>query len=105
VVYVRDAGGITTYRRRDGESSTGRLARLLAGEHDGTVAAIPTANAPTWVALLRDDLAIPGGSAGYILDARRTGAESLARAPAADLVAELVPARAAAPAAAAARRS
>jgi hypothetical protein len=59
-------------------------------------------NAPTWVALLRDDLAIPGGSAGYILDARRTGDETLARAPAADLVAELAPAPAAAPAAPAA---
>ncbi len=91
VVYVRGPGGITTYRRRDGETTAGRLARLLAGKHDGTLAAIPTANAPTWVALLRDDLAIPGGSAGYILDVRRTGGESIARAQATDLVAELSP--------------
>jgi hypothetical protein len=105
VVYVRGPGGITTYRRRDGESPTGRLARLLAGDHDGAVAAIPMANAPTWVALLRDDLAIPAGSAGFILDARRTGAETLARAPAAELVAELAPVPAAPPGAATAGRA
>lgn len=87
-VYVRGPGGITAYRRRDGETSAGRLARLLAGEHDGDVAAIPTANAPTWVSLLRDDLALPAGSAGYILDARRTGG-TLARLEATDLIAEL----------------
>jgi hypothetical protein len=90
-VYVRAPAGISAYRRRDGEPTAGRLARLLAGEHDGTVPAIPTANAPTWVALLRDDLAIPPGSAGYILDARRTGGEPLTRQGAAALVAELAP--------------
>ena len=90
VVYVRGPDGVTTYRRRDGESPAGRFARLLAGEHDGALTAIPAADAPTWVALLRDDLAIPDGSAGYILDARRPG-EPLARALATDLVAELAP--------------
>jgi hypothetical protein len=91
MVYVRGPEGITTYRRRDGETSAGRLARLHAGEHDGAVAAIPTVNAPTWLALLRDDLTIPRGSAGYILDARRADRDTLARAEATDLVAELAP--------------
>jgi hypothetical protein len=91
VVYVRGPAGITLYRRRDGEPTAGRLARLLTDEPDDTVTAIPTANAPTWVALLRDDLPLPGGSAGYILDARRTGGESLARLAAIDLIAELAP--------------
>src|SRR5690606_38903307 len=44
IVYVRGPGGVTAYRRRDGETSAGRLARLLAGEHDGDVAAIPAAD-------------------------------------------------------------
>jgi hypothetical protein len=91
VVYVRGPGGVTTYRRRDGEPAAARLARLLGGEHDGAVASIPAANAPTWVALLRDDLALPTGSAGYVLDARRTGPDAIARATAAELVAELAP--------------
>ncbi|MGN6106626.1 MAG: MXAN_6230/SCO0854 family RING domain-containing protein [Kofleriaceae bacterium] len=91
VIYVRGADAIHSYRRRDGESSATRLGRLLAGEHDGEVAAISAADAPTWVALLRDDLDLPRGSSGYVLDARRTGGEALARLDAADLVAQLQP--------------
>lgn len=91
IVYVRERdGAITTYRRRDGEAAEARLARLLAGtpaDGDGTLAAIPQANAPTWFALLRDDLTIPTGSAGYVLDAR-CGGTWLA---AGDLLAELRP--------------
>ncbi len=90
LVYVRERDGeITQYRRRDGETTVGRLARLLADtDDDGTLAAIPAANAPTWFALLDDTLAIPTGSEGYILDARRTG-PNITRLAASDLVAHL----------------
>jgi hypothetical protein len=90
LVYVRERdGAITQYRRRDGETTVGRLARLLADlDDDGKLAAIPPANAPTWFALLDDDLAIPSGSEGYVLDARRTG-PAVTRLAAADLVAQL----------------
>jgi Prokaryotic RING finger family 4 len=90
-IYVRGPAGISVYRRRDDEPTTCRLARLLAGDHDATVAAIPAANAPTWVALLRDDLPFPRGSAGYILDARPSTGELLARQGASALISELAP--------------
>jgi len=90
LVYVRERdGAITQYRRRDGETTVGRLARLLGDQgDDGTLAAIPPANAPTWFALLDDTLALPTGSEGYVLDARRTG-PTVTRLAAADLVAQL----------------
>ncbi len=90
LVYVREReGAITQYRRRDGEPAVDRLARLLAGaDDDGTLNAIPPANAPTWFALLDDTLALPGGSEGYILDARKTG-PGVTRLAAADLVSQL----------------
>jgi len=90
LVYVRERdGGITAYRRRDGETTVGRLTRLLA-EHDddGKLVEIPPANAPTWFALLDDTLALPAGSEGYLLDARRIG-PTVTRLAAADLVAQL----------------
>ena len=92
LVYVRERDGtFAQYRRRDGETTVDRLARLLAAvDDDGKLAAIPQANAPTWFALLDDGLAIPAGSEGYILDARRTG-PSVTRLAAADLVAQLAP--------------
>ena len=89
VIYIRERDGrIAMVRRRDGETTLARLARLHASEHDGELTAIPAANAPTWVAVLRDDLAIPAGSAGYVLDARTAG-DQLTRLDAADLVADL----------------
>ena len=92
IVYVREREGeVTVYKRRDGESSQARLGRILGREHDGSLAEIPRADAPTWFATLRDDLAIPGGSAGYMLDARTSGGEGLTRLAAADLIAELAP--------------
>lgn len=91
VVYVREGNGeITLYRRRDGESIVARLGRLYTSEHDGVYAAIPSVQAPTWFAVERDDLAIPQGSAGFILDARKVG-PAFTRVDAADLVAELAP--------------
>jgi hypothetical protein len=90
VIYIRERDGrITMVRRRDGEAGIARLGRLYANEHDGQLAAIPPANAPTWVAVLRDDLAIPAGSAGYVLDARTTGGDGITRVDAGDLVTEL----------------
>ena len=86
-IYVRDGAAITHYKRRDGERHLARLARLHAGEHDG-VSKIPPANAPTWFALLRADVALPKGSEGYLLDPRTAGPE-LKRLAATDLVAEL----------------
>jgi len=90
IIYVRERDGrISTIRRRDGETTVARLARLHANEHDGQRSTIPPANAPTWIAVLRDNFAIPTGSAGYILDARTTGGDGVTRLEAADLVAEL----------------
>ncbi len=96
VIYVREPDGrITMVRRRDGETSIARFARVHAADpaqHDGTLTAIPAANAPTWVAVRRDDLVIPKGSAGYILDSRVTSGDGLKRQTAGDLIAELAPA-------------
>jgi hypothetical protein len=90
-VYIRERdGGYTMYRRRDGESARARLARLMSGaDHDGKANAVPTADAPTWVALIEvpRELSLAAGSTGYVLDPRAaSGVEVLA---AADLVAEL----------------
>jgi hypothetical protein len=94
VVYVRSPdAAIATFRRRDAEPTDARLARILAGEYDGLAAAIPAADAPTWVALLRDDLALPAGSAGYVADARALG-PTFTRLDAIDLLDELNAARA-----------
>ncbi len=91
IVYVRERDhSITSYRRRDHETPVARLARLVSGaDDDGKLAAIPPANAPTWFAVLRDDLTIPNGSAGYVLDARTLDPEGFRRLAAGDLVAEL----------------
>ncbi len=90
VVYVRERDGtFTQYRRRERESSVLRLARLHASEHDGAQPMLAPTTAPTWFALLSDDVAIPKGSEGYLLDARRTGADGVTRLSATDLVAQL----------------
>jgi len=90
LVYVRERdGSYRVVRRRAGEPALARLSRLLAGhDDDGALAQVPAADAPTWVALLRDDLAIPAGSEGYVLDARRVG-PGFSRLTASDLVAQL----------------
>ncbi|MBA3455986.1 MAG: TerD family protein, partial [Deltaproteobacteria bacterium] len=90
LVYVRERdGAITQFRRRDGETTVGRLTRLLADlDDDGKLTMISAANAPTWFALLDDTLALPAGSEGYILDARRSD-PAVKRLAAADLVAQL----------------
>jgi hypothetical protein len=90
IVYVRDrTGAIAAYRRRDNEQVLARLARLHAGDDpDGMIDELPPANAPTWFALLRDDIALPAGSAGYVLDPRSTG-EQIDRLSAADLLGDL----------------
>ncbi|MEJ7602881.1 MAG: TerD family protein [Kofleriaceae bacterium] len=94
VVYVRERDDeITMYKRRDSETGHARLVRILARDHDGAISVIPAADAPTWFATLRDDLAIPTGSSGFVLDARTTGGEGLTRLAAADLIAELAPKR------------
>jgi hypothetical protein len=90
IVYVRHrTGGFAVYRRRDKEQTLARLARIHAGEEpDATVDELPPANAPTWFALLRDDLELPPGSAGYALDPR-PGRDGIDRVSAADLVGDL----------------
>jgi hypothetical protein len=93
IVYVRErSGAITPYRRRDREQALARLARLHAGDDaDGSLEELPPANAPTWFALLRDDLELPAGSSGFVLD-RRAASErpdGIERLSAGDLLAEL----------------
>lgn len=93
IVYVRERDDTySTFRRRDGESTLARLARIHGGDHDAHHTRIPPAQAPTWVALLRDDIALPAGSAGYVLSARRsptpTG-DAFTRVAVRDLIAEL----------------
>ncbi len=90
VIYVRERGGrVVMVRRRDGETTAARLARLhdCARDHDGELTAIPPANAPTWVAVLHADLAFPAGSAGFVLDAGTAG--TITRLSASDLIAAL----------------
>jgi hypothetical protein len=90
IVYVRDRGrGFAVYRRRDKEQTLARLARIHAGDDaDGALDELPPANAPTWFALLRDDLELPPGSAGYALDPRAER-DDIDQLSAADLVGEL----------------
>lgn len=90
VIYVRERDGtFTQYRRREREGSTLRLARLHASEHDGAQPQLAPTTAPTWFALVTDDVVIPKGSEGYVLDARRTGVDGVLRLAASDLVAQL----------------
>jgi hypothetical protein len=93
LVYVRHPGGrIVTVRRRAGEGALERLRRLRAGvDHDGELAAIPAADAPTFAALV-GDVALPAGSTAYVLDGRQLAVPGLERLAAADLVADLAPA-------------
>lgn len=90
IVYVRDrSGAITAYRRRDKEQALARLVRLHAGDDsDGVLEKLPPANAPTWFALWRDDLDLPAGSSGYVLDSRSTS-EGIEHLSATDLLGEL----------------
>ncbi|MDB4955338.1 MAG: hypothetical protein JWO36_2907 [Myxococcales bacterium] len=89
IVYVRERdGSVTMYRRRDDESTVARLGRLLSGgSDDGKSSTIPPANAPTWFALVTGDLALPKGSAGYMLDARSIAIDD--RRSAGDLISAL----------------
>jgi hypothetical protein len=88
-IYVRERdGSFTTYRRRDTETKYARLGRLMSGvAEDGKVAAIPSADAPTWFALMTA-MPLPKGSQGYALDARghTSGSELVS---ASDLIGEL----------------
>jgi Prokaryotic RING finger family 4 len=90
IVYVRErSGAISTFRRRDTEPTLARLARLAGGgDIDTMLGELPPANAPTWFALLRDNIPLPPGSAGYVLDPRSTST-GVTRLSAADLVGEL----------------
>jgi hypothetical protein len=93
IVYVRErTGAIATYRRRDREHALGRLARIHAGDDaDGVLDELPPANAPTWFALLREDIELPPGSAGYVLEPRPTSerADGVDRVPAPALLSDL----------------
>jgi hypothetical protein len=93
IVYVRERSGvIAAYRRRDKEQALGRLARLHTGDDpDGLIDELPPANAPTWFALLRDDIALPEGSSGYVLEPRAASEEpdGIERLSAGDLLGEL----------------
>jgi hypothetical protein len=90
IVYIRDrSGAFAAYRRRDNEQALARLARLHAGDDpDGLLQELPPANAPTWFALLRGDVALPAGSTGYVLDPRSTS-EGIERLSATELLDEL----------------
>jgi len=69
VIYVREPTAWSTYRRRDGETGAQRFARLASPEAaDARIVAVPIADAPTWYALVHDDVALPAGSAGFIVE-------------------------------------
>ena len=81
-------GSFRMYRRRDNESKVTRLSRLMSGsQDDGRAPAVPTADAPTWFALV-SAMPLPKGSVGYALDARGLGTD-VEQLTAADLIAEL----------------
>ena len=92
VLYVRDPDDVQVYRRRDGEPALARLDRLAAGVPDERIAAVPRADAPTWVALARcGELAIPAGSAGFLAEPPPRGLTDVTWHDHAALVAELAP--------------
>lgn len=83
VIYVRDRGGLVTFRRRELEPTVQRLARLVAGgPDDGRATALPVTEAPTlYVIDAPAGLAIAPGSLGYVARpelARGTALEPLA---------------------------
>jgi hypothetical protein len=82
-IYVRDGASIAVYKQREAEMPIERLARLHRGEHDG-LSRIPPANAPTWFALLREDVLLARGSEGFAVEPG-----TYARLSAADLIASL----------------
>jgi hypothetical protein len=82
-IYVRDGASIAVYKQREAEMPLERLARLHRGEHDG-LSRIPPANAPTWFALLREDVLLARGSEGFAVEPG-----TYSRLSAADLVASL----------------
>jgi hypothetical protein len=90
VVYIRERDGtFTTYRRRDNETKTARLGRLMSGAaDDGRVTTLPASDAPMWFALLTG-MPLPRGSVGFVLDPRGLPAEGIERLAASDLVGEL----------------
>jgi hypothetical protein len=57
---------------------------------DGRVTAIPTAEGPTWFALM-SGMSLPRGSVGYALDVRGLPPDGIERLAASDLIAELAP--------------
>lgn len=88
ILYVRERGAIASYRRRDHEQALARLARVHAGDDpDDMLGALPTANAPTWFALVTEDIALPPGSAGYALVP--SSEENVDRLSASDLIGDL----------------
>jgi len=90
VVYIRERDGtFTTYRRRDNETKTARLGRLMSGAaDDGRITTLPASDAPMWFALM-SGLPLPRGSVGFVHDSRRMAPEGIERLSAADLVSEL----------------
>ncbi len=74
IVYVRRADGLARpFRRRDGEPVVARLARIDAAEDaDGPWGPLPSTDAPTWCAITRapEDVALPQGSEGVVVDGR-----------------------------------
>jgi hypothetical protein len=91
VIYVRERDAtFTMYRRRDSERPLVRLSRLLSGTADSfRVGAIAKSDAPTFVALVTGDVAIPAGSSGFVLEGPASG--ELQRLTAAELVSALAP--------------
>lgn len=89
IIYIRERdNSFTTYRRRDNESKVARLGRIMSGAaDDGRVTAIPSADAPTWFALMTG-MPLPRASSGYALDGRGL-AQGTERVSARALVAEL----------------
>jgi hypothetical protein len=95
VIYIRERdGSFTTYRRRDNESKTARLGRLMSGAaDDGRVSGLPASDAPMWFALMTG-MTLPRGSVGFVHDVRGLspdgrGSDGIERLAAFDLVSEL----------------
>jgi hypothetical protein len=90
VVYIRERDGtFTTYRRRDNETKTARLGRLMSGAaDDGRITTLPASDAPMWFALI-SGVPLPRGSVGFVHDPRGLHPEGIERLSATDLVGEL----------------
>lgn len=90
-VLVRNGGGLTRYRRRDGESMGAFFARLAGGDGDAEASVGDAAGAALQM-VVRGDLPVPAGAEVYALHPAGLDAGEVDLLAAADVAGQLAPA-------------